>query len=58
MITTTDRFIKSLSPKEKKEFFAEYRKFVLSELLLAAIEQDEDSVRKLINIAINPIYSK
>jgi hypothetical protein len=49
--STVDTFIKSLNPKERKEFDEEYREFVLSELLLAAMAKDNVSVRKLAKIA-------
>jgi len=49
--STSDKFVESLSPKQRKEFFEEYRELLLSELLLAAMEQDEISVRKLAKLA-------
>lgn len=49
--STTDKFIESLSPKELAKFEAGYREFVLSELILAIMDQDEVSVRKLAKIA-------
>jgi len=49
--STADKFVESLTPKQKKEFFDEYRELLLSELLLAAMEQDEISVRKLAKLA-------
>lgn len=49
--STADKFVESLTPKQKKEFFEEYRELLLSELLLAAMEQDEISVRKLAKLA-------
>ncbi|MFC1842001.1 helix-turn-helix domain-containing protein [Candidatus Dependentiae bacterium] len=45
--TTYDIFVKSLSPKEKEEFEKEYKELVLSELLIALMEEDNISVRKL-----------
>jgi predicted transcriptional regulator len=49
--TTFDRFVKSLSPKEKKEFDQEYKELLISEMLLAAMEEDNVSVRKLAKLA-------
>ena len=49
--STVDTFVESLTPKQKKEFLEEYRELLLSELLLAAMEQDEISVRKLAKLA-------
>jgi len=45
--STYDEFIESLSPKEKEEFEKEYKDLVLSELLIALMEQDGISVRRL-----------
>lgn len=49
--STSDKFIESLSPKELKAFNAEYKKFALSELILAVKEDDEIQVQKLAKIA-------
>ena len=49
--STANKFVESLTPKQRKEFFEEYRELLLSELLLAAMEQDEISVRKLAKLA-------
>jgi hypothetical protein len=49
--STSDMFIKSLTPKELKKFKDGYKDFALSELLLAVMEHDEISVRKLEKIA-------
>jgi DNA-binding Xre family transcriptional regulator len=49
--TAFDRFVKSLSPKEKKEFDQEYKELLISEMLLAAMEEDNVSVRKLAKLA-------
>ncbi len=49
--STSDEFIESLTPKELKKFKDGYRDFVLSELILAIMERDEISVRKLAKIA-------
>jgi len=45
--STSEKFIESLSAKQKKEFIQEHRELLLSELLLAAMQQDDLSVRKL-----------
>jgi hypothetical protein len=49
--STSEKFIKSLSPQELKEFNEGYKNFALSELILAIMEQDEISVRKLAKVA-------
>lgn len=49
--STCDEFIESLSPKEKKAFDEEYKELLFSELLLAAMEHDDVSVRKLAKLA-------
>jgi len=49
--STYEEFIESLSAKEKKEFEKERREFLLSELVLAIMERDEISVRKLAKMA-------
>ena len=49
--STSDEFIESLTPKELKKFKDGYQEFVLSELILAIMERDEISVRKLAKIA-------
>lgn len=51
MKSTSDIFIESLSPKELKKFKEGYKNFALSELVLALMERDEISVRKLAKIA-------
>jgi DNA-binding Xre family transcriptional regulator len=51
MKSTSEEFVESLSPQERKKFDEEYRDLLLSELLLAAMEQDDISVRKLAKIA-------
>jgi len=45
--STYDEFVESLSKEEKEEFEKEYRELVLSELLIALMEEDNISVRKL-----------
>lgn len=49
--STSDKFIESLNPKELKQFNEGYKNFALSELILALMEHDEISVRKLAKIA-------
>lgn len=49
--STCDEFIETLSPKEKEIFDEEHKEFLLSELLLAAMQQDDISVRKLAKAA-------
>ena len=49
--STSDRFVESLRPRERKKFFEEYQELLLSELLLATMEKDEISVRKLAKLA-------
>jgi hypothetical protein len=49
--STFDEFIESLNPEERRKFDEEYRIFVLSELILAAIANDNVSVKKLAQIA-------
>ena len=49
--STVDELIESLSPEERKKYNEEYREFVLSELLLAAMAKDNISVRKLAKMA-------
>ena len=45
--STYDKHIESLTAKEKKEFERGYKEHLLSELLIALMEQDGISVRKL-----------
>lgn len=49
--STCDEFVESLNQKEKKAFNNEYKELLLSELLLAAMEHDDISVRKLAKLA-------
>ncbi len=49
--STYDEFVNELSPKERRAFEEEYKEFVLSELLLAIMAQDEISVRELAKMA-------
>ena len=50
-LTTSDEFLESLSPKERKKFEEGYKDFALSELIFALMERDEVSVRKLAKVA-------
>jgi DNA-binding Xre family transcriptional regulator len=45
--TTYDRVVGNMSPARRKKFEEEYRELVLSELLIALMEEDDVSVRKL-----------
>jgi len=45
--STYEEFIEKLSPEEKIKFDEEYRELLLSELILAAMAEDEVSVRDL-----------
>ena len=49
--STSQEFIESLSKKEQVEFFKEYKELLLSELILALMEKDSISVRKLAKMA-------
>jgi len=45
--STYDRFVESMTPKERKKFEEGYKEFLISEMLIAAMEQDGVSVRAL-----------
>lgn len=47
VLTTFEEFQQSLTPKQKKEYEKECRELLLSELLLALMENDSVSVREL-----------
>lgn len=49
--STCEEFVASLSPAAKRKFDAEYQELVISELILAIMEQDDISVRKLAKLA-------
>lgn len=51
ILTTHDEFIKSMTPKQKKEYDKGYQEFLLSELLLAIMKNDAVSVRELAKAA-------
>lgn len=46
-----DDFMETLTPKELQEYKKGYRELLLSELILAAMEEDDISVRKLAKAA-------
>lgn len=50
-LSTYDQHMQSLSPKELKEYKKGYQEFLLSELVIAAMQEDELSVRKLAKAA-------
>lgn len=49
--TTFEEFMEAKTPKQRKEYEQGYRDFLLSELILAAMEEDNVSVRKLAKLA-------
>lgn len=49
--STFENFIEAKTPAERKEYEEGYRDFILSEMILAAMEDDNISVRKLAKIA-------
>lgn len=49
--STMDKFDESLSPSERKKLNEEYQELLLSELILAAMQKDNISVRKLAKMA-------
>ncbi len=51
LLSTYDKHMQSLSPKELKEYKKGYQDFILSELIIAAMQEDEISVRKLAKAA-------
>ena len=51
MKSTIQEFVDSLSPRELKKYEEERQEFLLSEILLAAMEKDNVSVRKLAKLA-------
>jgi hypothetical protein len=51
MKSTFDEFIKSLTPEERQKFDEDYKKFVLSELILATIVNDNLSAKNLAKMA-------
>ncbi len=49
--TTYEELMNAKTPQESKKYEAGYKDFLLSEILLAAMEEDEVSVRKLAKLA-------
>ena len=49
--STVDKFMESLNPEEHIKYNEEYKELLLSELILAAMEKDNISVRKLAKMA-------
>jgi len=49
--STVDKLIESLTPEKRKKFDEEYQEFLLSELVLAAEEKDEESIKQLAKMA-------
>ncbi len=49
--STIEAFVESLNPKELKRFNEEYKEHLISELLIAAVQKDEESVRELAVLA-------
>lgn len=45
--TTLGKYLKSMTPKHRKKFEQEYKEFLISEMLIAAMEYDDVSVREL-----------
>ncbi|MFH0898321.1 MAG: helix-turn-helix transcriptional regulator [bacterium] len=50
-LSTYDEHIQSLSPKELKAYKKGYQEFLLSELVIAAMQEDDVSVRQLARAA-------
>jgi hypothetical protein len=49
--STYEEFMEAKTPEQRRKFEEEYKEFALSELILAIMERDEVSVRKLAKIA-------
>jgi DNA-binding Xre family transcriptional regulator len=49
--STCGEFLKSLTPKQKKQFDKEHKEFLISEMLIAAMQNDDVSVRELAKLA-------
>lgn len=57
--TTYEQLIESMTPEEKKEFNREYEVLLLSEMLLAELNQDHEAIKKLAKaIGIAPDFIK
>lgn len=50
-LSTYDEHLQSLSPKELQDYKKGYQEFLLSELIIAAMQEDDISVRKLAKAA-------
>ena len=50
-LTTVEKFLQALTPKQRKQFDKEHREFLISEMIIAAMECDHISVRKLAELA-------
>jgi predicted HTH domain antitoxin len=50
-LSTYDEHMQSLSPKELKDYEKGYQEFLLSEVVIAAMQEDDISVRKLAKAA-------
>jgi hypothetical protein len=46
-LSTYEAFVHAMSAKEKMAFEKEYKDLVLSEMIIAAMQQDDISVRRL-----------
>ena len=51
MKSTFEEFMEAKSPQQKKKYKEGYRQFLLSEMILAAMEEDNVSVRELAKLA-------
>lgn len=51
MKSTYEEFMEAKTPEQRKKYKEGYKDFLLSEMILAAMEEDEVSVRKLAKLA-------
>lgn len=49
--STYDEIVESMTPQQKEEFKSDYQDLLISEMLLAAMKQDNVSVRELAKAA-------
>lgn len=49
--STFERIMEAKTPAQRKKYEEGYRDFLLSEMILAAMEEDDISVRKLAKLA-------
>ncbi len=49
--STFEEFMEAKTPEQRKKYEEGYRDFLLSEMILAAMEEDDVSVRKLAKLA-------